>query len=166
MPPQGSQGQTPPGLNKTRSKPAWLAGGVGLVPLAPVGDVQESELPARIASMNQRFAQEVPSKEAAELWSAAYMLMGMRYEAALTDALLEGVIAMEESLTYQKVIREGKAEGKAEEALRILLLLGRRRLGEPSAEVVAALEALTDVNRLEDLNLRVLDAGSWQDLLA
>jgi hypothetical protein len=53
------------------------------LPLAPLGDVQEAELPAVIAQMKQRLDWEVPRSEAAELWSATYMLMGLRYEDAL-----------------------------------------------------------------------------------
>jgi predicted transposase YdaD len=149
---------------------AWLAGGLGLVPLAPVGDVQESELPAVIARMKQRFEQEADPKQTGDLWSAVYILMGMCYADAFIENLLEGVIAMEESVTYQKIIRKGeakgKAEGKAEEARRILLLQGRHRFGEPSGEVVATLEALTDVEKLEALTVRMLEATSWQDLLS
>lgn len=107
----------------------------------------------------------MPTKQTGDLWSADYILMGMRYADAFIETLLEGVTAMEESVTYQKIIRKGEAKGKAEEARRILLLQGRRRFGEPSAEVVATLEALTDVEKLEDLTVRMLEATSWQDLL-
>jgi hypothetical protein len=152
---------------------AWLAGGIGTVPLAPLGDVQERELPAVIARMRQRLNQEVPPSEAAELWSATYILMGIRYADALIETLLQGVIAMEESVTYQKIIRKGEAKGKAEgkaegetaEARKILLLQGRSRFGEPTAEAIAALDALTDVQKLEELTVRLLQATSWQELL-
>jgi hypothetical protein len=115
--------------------------------------------------MKVRLDREVTPSQAAELWSATYILMGVRYDDALIDTLLQGVLAMEESVTYQKIIRKGKAEGKAEEARKILLLLGRDHFGEPSAEVQAVLDALTDVQRLEELALRVHHVGSWQELL-
>ena len=76
---------------------------------------------------------------------------------------------MKESVTYQAIIEEGLAEGLAkgelEEARKILLLLGRRHFGEPSAEALAAVNALTDVRKLEELTLRLLQAASWQELL-
>src|SRR5207302_9240582 len=50
----------------------WLAGGVGPVPLAPLGDVRQEELPGIIARMKQRLKREVPPSLAAELWSAAF----------------------------------------------------------------------------------------------
>jgi len=72
---------------------------------------------------------------------------------------------MEEAVTYQAVISKGEAKGKTEEARKMLLLQGRSRFGEPPPEAVAALDALTDVSRLEELAVRLLSASSWQELL-
>jgi predicted transposase YdaD len=147
----------------------WLAGGLGLVPLAPLGDVRPGELPAVISRMKKRLGPKVPPSQTAELWSAAYVLMGLRYEQALIQTLLQGVITMKESVTYQAILEEGKAEGeakgRAKEARKILLLLGRDQFGEPSATVQAALDVLDDVNRLEALTMRLKHAASWQELL-
>jgi predicted transposase YdaD len=105
----------------------------------------------------------------AGLWTATQVLMGLRYEEALVDQLLQGVIAMEESVTYQAIIAKGKAEGRDEgrlqEAKRLLLLQGRELLGEPGAKVTAAVEAIGELERVEQLSLRVLKATSWQELL-
>lgn len=147
----------------------WLSGGLGVLPLAPLGAVQEAELPAIIAQMKERLDREAPQRQAAELWSATYILMGVRYEQALIQTLLQGVIAMKESVTYQAILREGEAkglaEGQAKEARRILLLLGRSRFGEPTPEAAAALNALAEVEKLEQLSLRLLQVSSWQELL-
>jgi hypothetical protein len=151
----------------------WLSGGLGLLPLAPLGDVQPGELPAVIARMKQRLAQTVPPSEADVFWSATFILMGLRYEQALIKSLLQEVGNMKESVTYRAILEEGeakgraegRAEGKAEEAHDILLLLGREQLGEPSADVQATLDAITDVDRLKDLILRLKQAASWQELL-
>jgi hypothetical protein len=48
----------------------------------------------------------------------------------------------------------------------MLLMLGRDQFGEPSADERAALDAVTDVRRLEQLALRVKHTTSWQVLLA
>jgi len=78
---------------------------------------------------------------------------------------------MKESSTYQAILEEGKAEGKAEgkvegkvegraegkvegrveEARNLLLLLGTKRFGAPSAHTQAAIEAVGSVARLERL---------------
>jgi predicted transposase YdaD len=123
--------------------------------------------------MKQRVDREAGPPTAEKLWSATQILMGVRYEAALVQRLLQGVFNMKESTTYQAILAEGiaegiamgKAEGIAEEARKILLLQGQCRFGEPSADVVAALDALTDVTKLEELTVRLLQAASWQELL-
>jgi predicted transposase YdaD len=151
----------------------WLAGGLGLVPLAPLGDVRPRDLPALITQMKRRLEREAPPSQVAELWSATYILMGLRYERALIHKLLQGVVSMKESVTYQAILSEGeakgeakgKAEGETNEARKILLLQGRSRFGEPSAEMIAALNGLTDVHQLEALTVSLLQASSWQELL-
>jgi hypothetical protein len=139
----------------------WLSGGLGLLPLAPLGDMQPGELPSVIARMKERLGPKVPPEQKMELWGATHILMGLRYEQAIIKTLLQGVVRMRESVTYQAIIDEGKAE----EAREILLLLGRDQLGEPSAKVRATLEAMTDVLRLNDLIVRSKSAASWQELL-
>ncbi|MBY0522869.1 MAG: hypothetical protein K2R98_05705 [Gemmataceae bacterium] len=143
----------------------WLAGGLGTLPLAPLGDLPATELPGIIARMKKRIDREAPSRQATELWSATYILMGMRYPDVQIETLLQGVVAMEESVTYQKIIRKGEARGEANEARKMVVLMGRARFGEPSPEALAALDALTDVGRLEALGVRLLQAASWQELL-
>jgi hypothetical protein len=144
----------------------WLSGGLGLVPLAPLGAVQRDELPAVIAQMQQRFERDTTREQAADLWSATHILMGLRYEQPLIQTLLQGVLAlMKESVTYQAILQEGESRGEAREARKILLMLGRDHFGEPSPEVIAALDAMTDVQKLEEVTRRVLHAASWQELL-
>jgi len=143
------------------------------VPLAPLGAVQPEALPGVIAQMKKRLGRKVAPAQAADLWSATYILMGLRYEQVLIQKLLQGVMTMKESVTYQAILEEGKAEGKAEglalgeieEAKRILMLQGRNRFGEPPAQALAAIAAVSDVKKLEDLSVRLLGAVSWQDLL-
>lgn len=48
----------------------------------------------------------------------------------------------------------------------LLLRLGRKHFGSPDAETLAAVEAITDLARLERLGEQLLDAVSWRDLLA
>lgn len=142
----------------------WLAGGLGTVPLAPVGEVRQEELPAVIDQMKRRL-ERVPRGEAAKLWFATYYLMNLRYEGALIETLLQGVSNMDESEFYQNIIRKGEALGEAREARKMLLLQGRSRFGEPPPEAVAALDAVTDLSRLEELGVRLLQVSSWQELL-
>jgi hypothetical protein len=63
-------------------------------------------------------------------------------------------------------VAEGKAEGRAEEARNLILLLGGKRCGAPPAAVVAALSEIVDPERLETLATRLLEVESWEELLA
>jgi hypothetical protein len=76
---------------------------------------------------------------------------------------------MEESATYRAIVRrgreEGRAEGRAQEALHMLLLQGETKFGPPDPATRAALEALTDLGQLEALGVRLLSAESWQELV-
>jgi hypothetical protein len=81
---------------------------------------------------------------------------------------------MEESSTYQAIIRkgvekgklEGKLEGELKEARDLLLLLGGDCFGEAPEAVRQRIEGLGDLTRLHRLALRVRTPSSWEDLLA
>jgi predicted transposase YdaD len=81
---------------------------------------------------------------------------------------------MEESVTYQKILREGLARGLEEgrEEGRVITLRevltrqGTRRFGPPSEAVTQQIESLHDATRLEALTDRILQVESWSELLA
>jgi len=73
---------------------------------------------------------------------------------------------LRQSATYQKIFADGRAEGRAEGERQALMLLGRKRFGEPDAATIAALEKVTSRERLEALLLRVTEVESWEELLA
>jgi predicted transposase YdaD len=110
------------------------------------------------------------------------VLLGLRTEPASVARLFEGAVAMEESSTYQVILREGMARGMAqgvaqgllegrqvgalEELRRILLLQGENRFGEPAgSKVREALAKITKIGRLEQLSIRLLTVDSWSELL-
>ena len=76
---------------------------------------------------------------------------------------------MEESSTYQFVIEKGMEKGilkgRKKELLETLLHLGTQRFGTPAA-AAARLEAIDDLERLDRMRDRLLDAPDWNDLLA
>ena len=72
---------------------------------------------------------------------------------------------MRESVFYQMILQEGEVIGRTKEAKKFLLLVGENRFGAPSARQAAALEAITDLGRLEQMWRRILEADSWEDLL-
>jgi hypothetical protein len=144
----------------------YLTGGVNLVPLAPLTDVTEADVPGLVQRMAERLNPETKPR-ADKLWFAAYVLMGWRYDEKQATHWLKGVWNMHESPTYQAILKEGRNEGRVAEAQRLLLMLGGNRFGEPDEATRGAVEAIHDVERLERMTMRVHDANipDWEGLL-
>ena len=161
-----------------------LTCGLTVLPLAPVSNVQLENVPGVLLAIADRLAREASPDQAATLWNATRILMGLRYEKEKVDAIIEGVSAMlfgihgiEESSVYQDILSKGKtlgriegrskglAEGAVETARTILLRHGGKKLGAPNAQIESEITAMTDLDRLHDLIDRVLDVSSWDELL-
>lgn len=151
-----------------------LTGGLGTLPLAvlgqmPAGRTADEALPGIVAQLMRRIEEETPPQQAPILLTASYVLMGLRFSRECARELFQGVRKMRDSTTYQAILDEGRAEGeikgRADEARRLLLRLGRKRMGDPDATVEANVRAITDVERLELLAERISEVASWQDLL-
>ena len=76
---------------------------------------------------------------------------------------------MEDSVAYQSIVSEGERKGLTkgllEEARAILLQLGLRKIKTIDDDARLYIEALTDLERLEQLTYRVLAANNWSELL-
>jgi hypothetical protein len=142
-----------------------LRGGAGTLALAPIGAVTEAELPGIIREMERRLSGRRLRRQAARVWSAAFVLMGLRWPQELTEGLLRGVRSMKESVTYQWILQEGRDEGALTEAKKLLRLQGEGCFGAPDGATARALEGINDLPRLEELLLRLPHVGSWQELL-
>ena len=158
--------QTPPEV--------FLTGGIGLLPLAPISAVHDADVPAVIARMKERLSRFDALPEASRLWTAAHILMGMRFTPSVAETLLEGVMDLEQySSTYQAIVRkglkqgreQGREQGRLEQARKILLVLGADRFGEPSARIMAEIEGVADPDRLQEMTRRVLHSSGWEELL-
>jgi hypothetical protein len=57
-------------------------------------------------------------------------------------------------------------EGREQQAKRLLLSLGKKLFGPAPDTIIARLHGITeDVDRLERMHDRILDASNWEDLL-
>lgn len=147
----------------------FLGAPLGLLPLAPLAAVPKPDVPVVIDRMRTRIDAEADRPLAAKLWAATYVLMGLRYDQPLIDNVLSGVMQMEESVTYQAILRrglqDGLQQGAVTEARTLLLRQGRKKFGPPTPETEAALSAITDRTRLELLSDKLLDVTTWDELL-
>jgi predicted transposase YdaD len=161
-------GQEPITLLRYRVIRVWqlpveqlLAGGLGTLPLAPISDVNESRVPDVIRRMKERLSRERRRQRTEDLWAATYVLLGLRYSDAFADVLFQEVLGMEESTTYQAIVRKGRLAGTRH----MLLRQGRKLFGPADEASEAALNAIDNIDKLEELGERILDVGSWQELL-
>ncbi len=127
-----------------------LASGLTVLPLAPVSDVKEEKLPEVLIAISERLARETSPEQAATLWNATQILMGLRHSEEKVDSIIEGVSAMlfgirgiEESSVYQGILKKARPrhrqrhcpgidEGRIENAREDLLRWAARSWGRPS----------------------------------
>lgn len=65
-----------------------LAGGLGTLPLAPIAAVSPANLANVFRKMAGRLDREVSAARADELWTASFILSGLRYPSALIEPLM------------------------------------------------------------------------------
>lgn len=145
------------------------ASGVGLALFAPLGKLEPNRLTEVVRKVRQRVDREQP-QDAPDLAAAMYILMGLRYDSAIIQTIRNEVSEMEESITYQEIIKKGEAKSESkwrlEEAREFLVLMGSNRFGPPNAAALRRIRAIDDRARLHRLGLHINTVSSWKDLLA
>ena len=120
--------------------------------------------------MEERVNAETSPEEGKSFWTAVYVLMGLRFDGPFIETLLKGVIGMEDSVTYQSIKAKGKVEGKAEgaiiEARKMIVRIGTKRFGKPTARVTSKLDSIQSVEKLEQLSDRLFEVETWDEFLA
>jgi hypothetical protein len=143
-----------------------ISGGWGTFPLAPLCDDAGPRLPDVLERMAERLQSEVADlPKIAMLWKATAILADMRYDQDVILPLMRKVMTMvklEDFPSYAK--GEAKGEGKA--ARRLILLVGRKLIGDPDTQTLAVLDAINDLDRLDRMANRLPDVKSWQELLS
>lgn len=86
------------------------------------------------------------------------------YQWILNQGLAKGLEqGLEQGLA--KGVAKGLGQGKLEEAKRLLINMGTRRLGALTAEQRAAVDQLTDLAKLEQLIEAIFTTNDWASLL-
>ena len=85
---------------------------------------------------------------------------------------------MKESVTYQKIWNDGRLEGehkgriegehigRIEGELNLLVRVGSGRLGIPSEAMIAKLNEIDSVGRIETMADKIFSVETWDELLA
>jgi hypothetical protein len=140
----------------------FLSGGLATLPLAPLGCLPEGlslveGMRQVVNEVCERLKREAAGGQYLRLLSATWVLTGLRVDLEQARAIFRGIPDMHESSTYQAILEEGMQ--------RVLLVQGRKKLGEPDESTRRALLAITDLDRLDRLSERLLEVSTWQELL-
>lgn len=140
--------------------PAPLLASVGLLPLAILARTDSPEsLISQVAAQVDMI--EEPSQKR-NISACTQLLAGLKYENNLINSLLREEL-MQESVVYQRIIRQGIEQGRREEALSVVMRQLHRRIGIVVPELRSQIEALS-LTQLEDLSEALLDFSTSADL--
>ncbi len=136
----------------------------GLLPLAVLGRSNDRTQTLReISSVIDRIEDKRAKGNVA---AATYILAGLVLKKEIISSILKEEI-MRESVTYQDIKAQGKAEGikegKAQEAVSLVLRQLKRRIGNINTEDESKITGLS-VEQLEALGEALLDFSSGDDL--
>ncbi|MBD1925908.1 Rpn family recombination-promoting nuclease/putative transposase [Trichocoleus sp. FACHB-90] len=145
--------------------PAPLLANPALLPLATLARTDSpNSLLEQVAAVIDTI--EEPQQRG-NLAACVEVLAGLRFEESLIRQLLREEI-MQESVTYQAIIRkgvqQGKQEGKEEEARSLVMRQLTRQFGNLDEQLQQRIGALS-VTQLEELALALLDFHSAADLV-
>jgi hypothetical protein len=108
-----------------------------------------------------RLERTMNQEEIKHILTSAFILSGLRLNRKQALNAFRKVPAMEDSTTYQYIIEQGELKG----ARRMLLKMGTAKFGAPTKKVKAAIQGLENLSRLHRMGVKLLTAGSWNDVL-
>jgi hypothetical protein len=124
----------------------FLQGGLGTLPLALLTDDAEPQLLSLVSQIGERLrAESVPHETANTLWTASYLLLGLRYDKQTVARVLRGVQGMEESVTYKEILTKGLLQARKEDVLSLLV----ERFALVPESIEQQIRSATDPDRLK-----------------
>jgi hypothetical protein len=138
-----------------------LSGGLGLLPLAPVSNVTEDEVLPVLRRVYERLEGLEQADQAADIWTSASLLMGLRYSEEFLAMVSE---AIQREFEHSPLGRIMERRARLDEGRKFLLMIGEERFGPADVIVRAAISALSSTRELERLGKRAFHVSSWQEL--
>ena len=106
-------------------------------------------------------------RQQSNIAASTAILAGLLLEEEVIQSILRSEI-MRESVIYQRIesegIRKGKAEGRQEEAIALILRQLKRRFNTIPAEIEVKINDLT-IEKIEELGEALLDFQEEEDLI-
>lgn len=136
---------------------------LGTLPLAALTDEASDHLDEVVNRIEARLRQDASPALTEKLLTGTYLLLGLRYTPDQIPETLRRNRIVEESSTFQFVLRRGRVE----EARLTFLRQGKTRFGQPADAVTQSqIDGITDLDRLHAMTDRIPFVSSWADLLA
>ena len=94
-----------------------LSAGLPVLPLAPVSRVEVEKVHEVLVAVSARLISETSPEQAATLWAATKVLMGLRYSSEKVEEMVRGVSAMILGIRHRGVVglsgylRQGRGQG-------------------------------------------------------
>ena len=137
----------------------------GLWPLAVLGETDD---PASILEdIGERIKRLDNQRQQSNIAASTAILAGLLLEEEVIQSILRSEI-MRESVIYQRIesegIRKGKAEGRQEEAIALILRQLKRRFNTIPAEIEVKINDLP-IEKIEELGEALLDFQEEEDLI-
>jgi hypothetical protein len=125
-----------------------LSAGAGLAPLALLTNEAAADLPCAFDRVRKRLhAGDVLDTVEHKLLGAAYVLCGLRYETERIEELFQELnMILEESTTYQAILKKGLTQGALKEAQSVILRQGTTKFGEASTSATMAIQSITVID--------------------
>ena len=150
-----------------------LTGPLATLPMATLADVPVADLPDILHQIDSRFIAETSPENAAIMMVRALFLTGMRMDPEQVKVLKRGLRTMnilkESSFSrpyFEEGEKVGERRGQIAEAKKLLIRQGQVQFGRLDKATRAKIQSIEDLERLEDLSVRLLNVASWADLLA
>ena len=142
----------------------YLTSGINLVPLAPITNVTEDELPGLVKRMEGRINAEPRPSARRSSGPPRTCLWGYGTRKRLRH------ICWKECTTCRNrlLIKRFSAKAPSRESSALLMLQGTRRFGKPDSATLTAIEAIRDIEKLDALGVRIVDPDvrDWNSLSA
>lgn len=139
-----------------------LAGGLGIAPLGLLTDEAEgrlSDVLQQVAACVNAEVADVGRRD--RFLAACYILMGMRYDESVLDPLFVGVQQMQESSTYQAILRKGGIAAQQ----RTLVMLLEQKFGSLPPGLESRIRGTIDAEKLDTAILQVATIQSPTELV-
>ena len=146
----------------------FLNGGLGTLPLALLTDEAANQVPMVLQEMDRQLRQAtLPQHTADMMWSAGYLLLGLRFDPGQITDWFKGVQGMEESTTYQLILKKGEGIGEVTGELsgyrKSVLAMLRKKFGSVPSDLELRIRGVNDPARLEAALLSIPDLVAITD---